>query len=245
MSKLEGYTRPFFNTRVAGISCVAPQDMPFGGNVCQAVEAAKAHECERPKPGGSPSDVGCLAVHLEDGRTKYYSHVITTTTLPCLRVMNLTGARLDWKQKEALRMLQYGPSTKIGVRFRRRWWEDDKWMKDSGAYGAIKGGQSYTDNMSRTVVYPSYGIDQPDSGACMIVSYAWTNDALALTALMGTESRAMLTQRVLQDLVEVHNFSACAAAELEQMLEEIHPYSWTTDPNTMGAIPLSFKYTFF
>ncbi|KIP05274.1 hypothetical protein PHLGIDRAFT_128999 [Phlebiopsis gigantea 11061_1 CR5-6] len=243
MSKQPGYTRPFFNTRVAGISCVSSQSVPFGDNVSQAVETAKARGAPRVRRGEGLLPVESLAVHLADGRTKYYSHVITTTTLPCLRVMNLTGARLDWKQKEALRMLQYGPSTKIGygpstkigVRFRRRWWEDEAWMKEAGAFGAILGGQSYSDAMSRTVVYPSFGIGEPDSGACMIVSYAWTNDALALTGIMGIESRDVLTQRILQDLVEIHNFSPKAAADLEQMLAEIHPYSWTTDPTTMGA----------
>lgn len=237
MAKKAGYTRPFFNARVTGISCVSVDAIPTtisptGKTVpLQAVPTARIDlesGCDN-----IPTN-GCIAVQLTGGRTRFYSHVITTTTLPCLRTMDLRGAKLDYQQKEALRMLQYGPSTKIGVRFRRRWWEDDTWMKASGAYGAILGGQSYTDNMSRTVVYPSYGIGDDLSGAVVIVSYAWTNDALALSSLMGCESQATLKQRVLQDLVEVHNFNSAAARELEEEWEDVHAFSWSNDPMTMG-----------
>ena len=110
-------------------------------------------------------------------------------------------------------------------------------MKKSGAYGAIFGGQSYTDNMSRTVVYPSYGIGDPLGGATIIVSYAWTNDALALSSLMGTDSQAALKQRVLQDLAEVHNFNSRAARELEEEWEAVHAFSWSNNPMTMGKFP--------
>ena len=225
MSKKPGYRQPILNTRVVSISALFIEPR---------AESASASSANRTANGGTQNPVTAVDVYLADGTKRQYAHVITTTTLPCLRTMNLTQAKLDWQQKEALRMLQYGPSTKIGVRFSRRWWEDDKWMKQAGAYGAILGGQSYTDNMSRTVVYPSYGIEQPESGACMIVSYAWTNDALALTALMGPESRGVLKQRILEDLVQIHSFTPSAATELDAMWEDMHPYSWSTDPHTMG-----------
>ena len=236
MAKKPGYIRPFFNTRVTGIACVSVKDIP---TVTASVGDVPLQTIPTPcfdLQAGCPNvpDDGCLAVQLSNGRTRFYSHVITTTTLPCLRTMDLRYAKLDWQQKEAIRMLQYGPSTKIGVRFRRRWWEDNAWMKKSGAYGAILGGQSYTDNMSRTVVYPSYGIGDDLSGATIIVSYAWTNDALALSSLMGSDSQTALKQRVLQDLVEVHNFNNWAARELEEEWEAAHAFSWSNNPMTMG-----------
>jgi hypothetical protein len=47
-----------------------------------------------------------------------YLHVISTIPLPCLRVMELGDAGLSVIQKNALRKLQYGPSIKVGMRFR-------------------------------------------------------------------------------------------------------------------------------
>ncbi|THU91388.1 FAD/NAD(P)-binding domain-containing protein [Dendrothele bispora CBS 962.96] len=50
-------------------------------------------------------------------QTKRYNHVITTTTLSRLRVIDL-----DRAQNIALRELQYGAATKIGIQFETQWW---------------------------------------------------------------------------------------------------------------------------
>ncbi|KIP01104.1 hypothetical protein PHLGIDRAFT_123663, partial [Phlebiopsis gigantea 11061_1 CR5-6] len=83
MSKQPGYTRPFFNTRVVGMSCVDPADMPPSSQtVSQTVSAAAGRAAKRFAAGDDLPDVGCIAVHVADGPPRYYSHVITTTTLP-------------------------------------------------------------------------------------------------------------------------------------------------------------------
>ncbi|EKM51231.1 uncharacterized protein PHACADRAFT_213099 [Phanerochaete carnosa HHB-10118-sp] len=174
-------------------------------------------------------------VRTERGEEVAFGHVITTTTLPCLRAMNTLEANLDYLQKNALRSLQYGQAVKIGVKFKTAWWQNDGLMKKFGAFGAIIGGQSFTDYMSRRVVYPSYGVDDKVPSSVLIVSYASTGDALAWTGLTGSGADAMIKRRVLDDLVAVHCFDKAGRAFLEEQWEAMHPYSWGTDKNTMGA----------
>ncbi|EKM58811.1 uncharacterized protein PHACADRAFT_205061 [Phanerochaete carnosa HHB-10118-sp] len=181
---------------------------------------------------------GLNIVGVANGRgTTYYTHVITTTTLPCLRAMDLSEAGLDYPQKNALRALYYSSATKIGVKFKTAWWQDDAVMKKYGGFGAIVGGQSYTDNMSRMIVYPSYSAGSQTPSTVLIASYAWTGDALAWTGLMQSEDR--MRRRLLDDLAEVHRFNANGRKFLEDQVESIYPYSWNNDPNTMGS------YAFF
>ncbi|EJD00156.1 FAD/NAD-binding domain-containing protein [Fomitiporia mediterranea MF3/22] len=179
-----------------------------------------------------------VSVSLDDGSQRSYSHVITTTTLPCLRTMDLTGAELDYMQKSSLRELAYGAATKIGIKFKTNWWENDFVMKQLGAFGAIVGGQSQTDNMARTIVYPSYGASSGRKSTVLLASYAWTADALALSALMGDDekSKALLKRRILQDLVAVHGFKpeeGYAFLELEYV--EAFTWSWGRNLYTMGT----------
>lgn len=177
-----------------------------------------------------------VQVTLADGSTKTYSHVITTTTLPCLRVMNLDDAWLDWEQKDALRSLKYGPAVKVGVRFKYAWWEDESVMKKYATIplGPIIGGQSYTDKMACTVVYPSYPNPPNPRSPVLIVSYARALDALALSAMCDPKSSAELQRRLLEDLVSIHSFNAEGAMFLADQWLEAYPYSWSQDPRTMG-----------
>ena len=75
-----------------------------------------------------------------------YSAVISTVPLPCLSLMDLTGANIhnSYAQWSAIRQLQSGASTKIGLKFSCPWWET-KLEKP------IHGGQSRTDLPLRTM----------------------------------------------------------------------------------------------
>ena len=77
--------------------------------------------------------------------TQKYSNVISTMSFACLRMVDLTQAGLNYGQKNAIRDLMYTPSVKIGIQWRRPWWEDL----------GIEGGQSSTDMPIRDCVYPS------------------------------------------------------------------------------------------
>lgn len=94
-----------------------------------------------------------------------YSHVLFTIPPPCLRPIDLSTCQLDLLQRDAIRQVSSGPSSKIGMRFKSAWWSDA-----SNNFN-IHGGQSSTDRMVRTVVYPSYGDGRSKT---LIVSYVWS-----------------------------------------------------------------------
>lgn len=182
-----------------------------------------------------------MEVRYGDGRKASYAHVITTTALPCLRAVDLSKAQLTFPQQTAIRSLNYGPATKIGVKFKTAWWTDPAIMKRYGNREAIQGGQSITDSMSRVIVYPSYG--QFDRSHVLLASYAWTSDAQALGALIARPEAAHELKRiVLRDLVDVHGFNEAGAAFLESEWVDAFSHSWMTDPRTMG---MSFNSSCF
>lgn len=122
-----------------------------------------------------------LKVTVHNQGTTDYGHVISSIPLGAVRMVDLDECNLSYALSEALRALGYGPSTKVGMRFKTRWWEK---------LGHV-GGVSKTDRctlwlfyqfmlshltgllsrMSRMIVYPSYGIHDPSS-ASMLVRYA-------------------------------------------------------------------------
>lgn len=128
--------------------------------------------------------------------TKTYDHVISSLPLTTLRTLDMDEARLDFQQKLALRTLQYGPSIKIGIKFKTNWWTT--WTDKDGSPLNIIGGQSYSDRSVRTVVYPSYGLTTNTN--VLIASYCWTQDAIRLGALMnsGKDADERLKELVLR-----------------------------------------------
>ncbi|KAI5803004.1 hypothetical protein EDC01DRAFT_774681 [Geopyxis carbonaria] len=165
---------------------------------------------------------------------KLYSHVITTVPFPCLRSMDLSNAGLSPKQNEAARTLTYGPSVKIGIKFRERWWE--KWPALN-----IRGGLSKTDLPIRTVVYPSYTDDDPDNQpGVLMASYAWTQDSSRLGALCqgkGTKAEAHLLDMVYRDLATLHSTAEhpITAAQLKAMTLDYYAHDFYHNEYSMGA----------
>lgn len=166
-----------------------------------------------------------------DPTPRTYSHVISTVPLTCLHTLDLSQCNLSPFQANALRQLQYGPATKIGIQFRTPWWTNDS----SGKPLNIVGGQSYTDRPIRTVVYPSYN---KGMSPVLIASYCWTNDAQRLGALIGTgqtDVDAQLKALVLSDLAAVHDIPVDF---LNDQFIGVHPYDWARDPRTIGKSDL-------
>jgi len=163
----------------------------------------------------------------EDGNLvvtqRKYEHVISTVPLTTLRTLDIDNARLNFRQKTALRILQYGPAIKVGVKFKTAWWTDKS---------KIVGGQSFTDRSIRTVVYPSYPT------TVLIASYCWTHDAIRLGALInsGEDAATRLKDLVLRDLAAVHGLEVDF---LKDQYVEHFAFDWTHDPLTQGA------YAFF
>ena len=200
-----------------------------------------AQDPDLPKTG--PVEV-TSQTHGGASHTSTYAHVITTTTLPSLRSMNLDHARLTPSQSTALRELQYGAAAKVGVKFLTAWWEVDD--PDSGLapkFGPIKGGISYTDRMARMVVYPSHGLDSGAKSTVLISAYGWTNDALQLSSLFGEDSKERLKDLICRDLVAVHGLHPeRGLAFLKDQWVDAFTFSWTTALNTMGVFSLGFCF---
>lgn len=156
-----------------------------------------------------------------------YDHVISTLPFGPFRNVDTAELKMPWELSTAIRALNYGASTKIGMRFKTRWWE-----KISHQYGGV----SSTDRPSRKIVYPAYGINKTD-GASMITSYTWMNDAMKIGALargpkggMGDE---MLMEVMLNDLAAVHGLSY---EYLKEQVVDHDAWSWDAQPTAGGAL---------
>ncbi|KAG9017123.1 hypothetical protein FRB90_001686 [Tulasnella sp. 427] len=201
------------NTRVTGLRTVP------------AVKRFSDLELE-PQPGARPG-VAAIDVLIGDEKRRY-EHVISTIPLPVFRTLDIRDELLfTVEQTNAMRQLSYGPSIKIGIKFKSRWWEEKELN--------IVGGQSYTDLNIRTTVFPSHGLQGEEQTTVLIASYNWTADAAALAALVASDKeddRKRLKDIVLRDMSQVHNVPE---ELLVDQYVEMFPWAWQNDPLTQGA----------
>jgi len=126
--------------------------------------------------------------------------VISTIPLGCLQTVGL-DVPLSYNAKVAIRCASYMDSTKVGIKFKSRWWQNPP--------VSIVGGLTNTDRPTRCVVYPSYGINDPTAPAVMIASYNWSQDASRFGSLIqGHDSpteHQIVFDIILRDFVELHN----------------------------------------
>jgi monoamine oxidase len=175
-----------------------------------------------------------LVTCLGEDKPREYSQVINTAALGCIGAMDLLGCELSYNQKLAIRSLNYDSSTKVGIKFAKRWWEDPSVMS-----APIKGGQSSTDLPIRTCVYPSYGLQLEFDKApgVLIASYTWAQDARRIGALAqgkGTKADEELLDLVLDNLAKLHSISR---EQMGPVLDHF-AHGWQNDPNQRGAFAL-------
>lgn len=158
---------------------------------------------------------------------RFYSHVITTTTTPCLQTMDLRGAELDYAQREAIRVLRYDNSVKLGIKFSRKWWISK---------GITKAGLGKTDRPTRVVVYPSYALSDPEDGeGVLLACYNWSVDAARIGALKhgdDSKNQERILDVVIQDLALMHELDPL---DLHSWVLESHFHDWYNDKFTVGA----------
>ncbi|KAH0424148.1 l-amino acid oxidase [Colletotrichum camelliae] len=189
---------------------------------------------------GKNSD-GTLKVVVNSTQEFDYAHVISTVPLGALQIINTTELDLSYSQKSAIRTLQYDPSTKIGLKFKSRWWENL-------STGAFKGGQSFTDLPIRRCVYPSYGVDVPgvENVGTMIASYVWGQDSSRLGSYLNPhnpttqapfqpESVNTLVDFTLRDLAELNGVSH---EFILSQYEGYHVYNWYGSAYSNGAFAI-------
>jgi hypothetical protein len=170
-----------------------------------------------------------LTEHMEESKTSY-DYVISTIPLGALRYVDMDTCNLSYAQWEGIRTLRYDSSCKVGIKFTCRWWEDSKFLP----LGSIVGGQSKTDRVIRTVVFPSYGVCNPDADAVMIASYTWSQDAQRVGGLFSGQNRPaeeLLINNILNDLAIIHDVPL---EKLRELLLGWFAFDWNTDPFTLG-----------
>ncbi len=97
-------------------------------------------------------------------------------TLP-LSVLAQLPINVDKPMSEAISALPYATTVKVGLQFKRRFWEEDE---------HIYGGVSYTDLPIGNIAYPSHGYHAPGKGV-LLGGYLWGSDAYRMTSLPPAE----------------------------------------------------------
>jgi monoamine oxidase len=116
-------------------------------------------------------------------------HAVCTLPFGLLRHVDFHPA-LTLGKYRAIRSLNYNPSTKILLQFRRRFWEQDD---------GIVGGTTATDLPIRRIVYPSHGEPGEERGI-LLASYTWGQDAARWGALSPDDRIAL----ALKDVAKIH-----------------------------------------
>jgi monoamine oxidase len=184
------------------------------------------------KPDKKGLTVECRSANA----TFEYSQVILTAPLGCIQSIDLDDCGLLYNQKLAIRSLQYDASTKVGIKFEKRWWEDPEFMNNR----PIVGGISNTDLPIRVCVYPSYGLTCPTSSpppGILLASYTWAQDARRLGSLAqgkGSEPDKALLELVLDNIAKLHGIPR---SKLPQPIDHF-AHSWYNDQYTRGAFAL-------
>jgi monoamine oxidase len=177
---------------------------------------------------------GTMAVDVAgESNPRSYSQVICTMPLGCLSTVDVSTCELLYSQRMAIRMLHYDASTKVALKFQKRWWEDPDVMDK----GAISGGQSSSDFPIRTCVYPSYGIGVPGAPGVLLASYTWAQDALRVGSLaQGKDTPADLHLRdiTLDNVARLHGVSK----EKMGPVVDHFAHSWYNDEHSRGAFAL-------
>ncbi|KAK6333011.1 hypothetical protein TWF718_010835 [Orbilia javanica] len=176
--------------------------------------------------------------------TREYNGVFNTTTLGCLKRMDIKETSLNYTTRQAIRSLGYGPSAKVGIKFKRAWWIHD--LPDG--YKIKKGGLGHSDLSIRTCVYPSYNINDPKTEpAVLLCSYTWQQDAERIGALISSnkdhdkqlKDEAELRELLLQDLARMHTYEGTTKDNLYKLISSLYldhyAHDWTHDPLTAGA----------
>ncbi|MDR6226077.1 flavin monoamine oxidase family protein [Desmospora profundinema] len=91
-------------------------------------------------------------------------------------------------KRKSIRQLHYVPATKIGIQFKRRFWEEE------GLYG----GKTISDLPIRYTYYPSHGFGEPSG--IVLASYTWEDDALIWDS-MSEENQLQLA---LKNMAVIH-----------------------------------------
>ncbi|EYE90055.1 flavin monoamine oxidase family protein [Aspergillus ruber CBS 135680] len=174
-----------------------------------------------------------------------YNAVFSSVPLGCLQRIDTSEAKLNYGVRQAMRALSYGPSGKVGIKFRNPWWLyklNDANLKHAGL--------GHSDLSIRTCVYPSYNLQTPEEEeAVLLCSYTWQQDALRLSSLVSKSTdlknkwkeETELKNILIHDLARLHagDDSGKTVPELEEIIGnsylEHFAFDWYQNPHSVGA----------
>ena len=97
-------------------------------------------------------------------------------TIP-LSVLSQIPINVSKPMSEAISAVPYDTGCKVGLEFKRRFWEEDEW---------IYGGNTYTDMPIQQIAYPSHNLFKKGSGV-LLGAYAFTETAYKFNTLTPEE----------------------------------------------------------
>ncbi|XP_007941214.1 L-amino-acid oxidase [Orycteropus afer afer] len=136
--------------------------------------------------------------------------VLLTASGPALRRIAFSPP-LTHTRQYALRALHYVPATKVYLRFRRPFWQDEH----------IEGGHSSTDRPSRVIFYPP-----PREGALLLASYTWSDSTASFAGLSTDEALRV----ALDDVAALHGPIVYRLWDGSGVVKR-----WAEDPHSQGG----------
>ncbi|KAJ7046031.1 hypothetical protein C8F04DRAFT_1063174 [Mycena alexandri] len=166
--------------------------------------------------------------------TLFFDKVVMAVPPAALKML---AARPRWSpEKEmAIRSMFIVPLYKMGMRFKRRFWESTSIPGMKPSFG----GQSTTDLPIRWIVFPSYGLKvdgtglKPDDTGVLVV-YAWMTDATLWTPLTAVERRSL----AIQNLEEVYHGRLDRGETIASLLIETTDAVWAEANSTGDSFAL-------
>lgn len=137
-------------------------------------------------------------------------------TIP-LSILGQIPINVGQPMADAIAALPYAASVKIGLQFKRRFWEEDD---------RIFGGISYTDLPISTISYPSSGFQGNGKGV-LLGGYVWGTEAMRFTAMTPA-------QRVAAALAQGEQIHPQYPAEFDNGVA----VAWHRSPFTLGCFGL-------
>ncbi|WP_035187298.1 flavin monoamine oxidase family protein [Alteribacter aurantiacus] len=167
-----------------------------------------------------------VQVTAEDERKEQHVYfgdvVVCTLPFSVLRLVDIwPHDSLSFAKQRAIRELVYVQATKVGIEFKRKFWEDD----------ALYGGSLITDLPLQFMYYPSHNINVPGPGI-LKACYAWGENANLWDA-MEEEERV---DRALSYVAHIHG------EKVKKLATGGVSVSWGSNPFSAGCFSMFKPY---
>jgi len=135
-------------------------------------------------------------------------------TIP-LSILSQIDINVNAKMQDAISAVPYAESVKVGLQFKRRFWEEDE---------QIFGGISYTDLPIAQISYPSTSFNMPGKGV-LLGCYTWDSVASYELSSLSAQERV---KKAVEFGTQIH-------PQYTEEFENGVSWSWHRSPFTLGC----------